>query len=211
MRIQFWWLRVVVLSLISVACTTPSDTNATHSSLTTAAPEPAPPVPSVPLKDEPPAPSDHKPESESETKADETTAEPRDVAIRLRPEVFQFEPNSSRLTLQSRIMTLKVGAALGSLSGLWSALEVAGHSDGNSTRPQRNQRLSEERAEVVRQVLLSKGVYGRTTTSKGYGVTRPLSGVDPKASENRRIELYFKEVKDPEKLTQALAEFMPQP
>ena len=193
-----------LMSLVFLSCVSPMQATLTESQHSAESDATA----SVPLLlDEPqrPAERDVAPKlQESEVSM------PRDVIIKVKPEVFQFESRSSRLTLKSRILAYKFGSAIGPLSGLWTSLEIAGHSDGNSSYPKRNQRLSEERAEAVKLILMSKGVYGRTTVAKGYGSSQPLPGIDPMSRENRRVEFYFKEVKDPEKLLAAVADFIPE-
>lgn len=68
-------------------------------------------------------------------------------------------------------------------------IEVAGHTDA-SGGAKRNRELSQQRAESVRQYLLSKGITKGRLTAKGYGPDKPIAGNDtPEGREaNRRVE-----------------------
>jgi outer membrane protein OmpA-like peptidoglycan-associated protein len=68
-------------------------------------------------------------------------------------------------------------------------IRISGHTDdvGN---PRQNQRLSEARAQAVRQYLISKGIAGDRIEAVGYGDERPLTSNDSEEgrARNRRIE-----------------------
>lgn len=68
-------------------------------------------------------------------------------------------------------------------------IEVAGHTDA-SGGAKRNRELSQQRAESVRQYMLSKGITKSRLTAKGYGPDKPIAGNDtPEGREaNRRVE-----------------------
>jgi OmpA-OmpF porin, OOP family len=69
-------------------------------------------------------------------------------------------------------------------------IKVEGHSslEGN---PKSNLKLSQERADNVKNYLVSKGIAAERITSIGYGSTRPLvKGATEKANiQNRRVEI----------------------
>jgi OOP family OmpA-OmpF porin len=69
-------------------------------------------------------------------------------------------------------------------------IELGGHTD-NVGSPASNQKLSLDRANTVRDYLISKGIDGARVTAKGYGHTKPIS--DNKTAEgraeNRRTEV----------------------
>lgn len=70
-------------------------------------------------------------------------------------------------------------------------LEVQGHTDNIGTA-QFNQELSQQRAEAVRQALVSQfGIQPGTLTSRGFGFTRPVDSNDTVVgrAHNRRVEL----------------------
>jgi len=63
-------------------------------------------------------------------------------------------------------------------------IEIAGHTDniGNASE---NQKLSEQRAEAIRQYLIKKGVPSTRVTAKGYGSTQPVA--DNSTYEGRQM------------------------
>ena len=69
-------------------------------------------------------------------------------------------------------------------------LEAEGHTD-NTGSAELNQRLSEQRAEAVRQYLSSQGITEDAITSVGKGFSVPVESNDTAASrqKNRRVEL----------------------
>ena len=75
-------------------------------------------------------------------------------------------------------------------------MELAGHTD-NVGSDVYNQKLSQERAEVVRQALIAKGVDEGCLTAKGYGATKPIYPNDSEEHRamNRRTEMIVKEVR----------------
>ena len=70
------------------------------------------------------------------------------------------------------------------------SVELAGHTDnvGSDTY---NLKLSNERAEVVLQALIAKGIAGNRLTAKGYGSSRPMYSNDTEEhrASNRRTEM----------------------
>lgn len=72
----------------------------------------------------------------------------------------------------------------------WAEITVEGHADirGHAGA---NQRLSEQRAEGVRGVLIELGIAPERLRAVGYGATRPIaSGINEDAhARNRRVEL----------------------
>jgi len=69
---------------------------------------------------------------------------------------------------------------------------VEGHTDA-SGRAEANLRLSQARAEAVKQALVDRGVTEGRIEALGFGETRPLADNGTKAGSlrNRRIEVYF--------------------
>ena len=72
----------------------------------------------------------------------------------------------------------------------WELLQVEGHADERGDLAY-NQRLSEERSEQVRKVLLELGFDDKKVAAKGFGATRPRAqGHDEESWRlNRRVEL----------------------
>lgn len=69
-------------------------------------------------------------------------------------------------------------------------VEVAGHTDSVGTE-QYNQKLSERRANSVRDYLQSKGIKASRLSARGYGEVQPVASNDTDAGRqaNRRVEL----------------------
>jgi outer membrane protein OmpA-like peptidoglycan-associated protein len=73
-------------------------------------------------------------------------------------------------------------------------IEVQGHTDDMGTE-EYNQRLSQERAEAVRQWLIDAGVPADKLVAKGYGMSRPLADnrMRPGRTKNRRVQFVILE------------------
>ncbi len=71
-------------------------------------------------------------------------------------------------------------------------INVEGHTDSIGSH-ESNQRLSEQRADGVRNYLVDQGVTGTRVTSIGYGETRPKATNDtPEGRQlNRRVEIHI--------------------
>lgn len=67
---------------------------------------------------------------------------------------------------------------------------IEGHTDSDGTE-EFNQKLSEDRANAVRNAMIEKGVNPNNLTSKGYGETKPIATNKTKAgkAKNRRTEV----------------------
>ena len=70
---------------------------------------------------------------------------------------------------------------------------MEGHTDTDGT-PERNQRLSERRAQSVVDYLSKAGVNASVLVAIGYGETRPLAANDTPVNKarNRRIDFTVK-------------------
>jgi len=69
-------------------------------------------------------------------------------------------------------------------------IEVAGHTDSRGS-DEYNMNLSQQRAEAVRNYLVSKGIAADRLSAKGYGESQPIAGnvTDEDRFKNRRVEL----------------------
>jgi len=69
-------------------------------------------------------------------------------------------------------------------------IEVAGHTDSRGSDAY-NMNLSQQRAEAVRNYLVSKGIAADRLSAKGYGESQPVAGnaTDEDRFKNRRVEL----------------------
>lgn len=101
---------------------------------------------------------------------------------------IQFEYNSAALTEDSQSGIQMLADFLRSNPEL--KVELAGHTDnvGSATY---NLKLSSERAEVVCEALVAKGIEASRLTAKGYGDTKPLYPNDSEehCAMNRRTEM----------------------
>lgn len=102
-------------------------------------------------------------------------------------EVF-FEFDSSDLTASSRSSLEKVAVALRGQPGI--KVEVRGHTDARGSEVY-NLELSQGRASVVRNYLVSKGVPGPDIIARGYGESQPVASNETEEgrANNRRVEL----------------------
>jgi adhesin transport system outer membrane protein len=103
----------------------------------------------------------------------------------------QFEVSSSTLTTSSFAELDKAIPVLKEWL-LDSHLEVAGHTDKrNTSKLAFNMKLSQNRAEAVRQYFISKGINGNHLKAVGYGYTKPVAPNDPINGNdlNRRVEI----------------------
>lgn len=107
------------------------------------------------------------------------------LSIRLNNIFFDF--NKADLKKESFQELDRVIRLLQSHSKL--VIEVSGHTD-NVGDDAYNQKLSQQRADAVKQYLLKKGVDAARLSSKGYGETKPITGnaTDKDRSTNRRVE-----------------------
>ena len=104
---------------------------------------------------------------------------------------IQFEYNSAALTEDSEAGIQMLTEFLQRNPQL--KVELAGHTD-NVGSDSYNLKLSSERAEVVKQALVNKGIDATRLTAKGYGATQPLVPNDSEEHRamNRRTEMVVK-------------------
>ena len=69
-------------------------------------------------------------------------------------------------------------------------IEIGGHTDNVGTDTD-NLKLSQQRAEAIRQYLLKKGIAATRVIAKGYGASQPVAGnsTDEGRQRNRRTEV----------------------
>ncbi|MGI0118075.1 OmpA family protein [Zooshikella sp. RANM57] len=103
-------------------------------------------------------------------------------------EGVQFEFNSARLTGTSHEYLSKVAEKLRLHTN--TKIEVSGHTD-NVGSNRYNLRLSQRRAEAVRNFLVSRGVNSSNLSAVGYGEEKPITSNSTEAGRamNRRVEL----------------------
>ena len=101
---------------------------------------------------------------------------------------IQFETNSSRVRPESGGLLGDLVAAMISPELKDMRFVIEGHTDarGNAAA---NRRLSQERAEEVRQYLMLLGVHASRLKAVGKGSSEPANTKDPLAAENRRVRV----------------------
>ena len=101
--------------------------------------------------------------------------------------IVYFGSASSSLTGDAYDLLRQVAAALRADPRL--RLEVEGHSD-TSAAAGTNEPLARQRAEVVREFLVSAGIAPERLVAKGYGAWRPVNdnATLEKRSWNRRVQ-----------------------
>lgn len=104
------------------------------------------------------------------------------------PAAITFDFNSAALKPAFRPEVDKVAATLREFPSTF--VDVMGHTD-NVGSAEVNQRLSEQRAQTVAQVLISSGVQSQRIATYGYGFNVPVASNDTEAgrAQNRRVEI----------------------
>jgi OOP family OmpA-OmpF porin len=157
-----------------------------------AAEPPPPPPPAPPPPPEPPRDSDGDGVIDPRDKCPDT---PRGVAVdadgcpRRGEATLQgvtFEFNSATLTADSHTVLSELAADLKRYPRL--KIELQGHTDSVGADAY-NMKLSAQRANAVREYLVSQGVNDQQLTSKGFGETQPLDDDKTEAGRamNRRV------------------------
>jgi outer membrane protein OmpA-like peptidoglycan-associated protein len=104
---------------------------------------------------------------------------------------IEFKENSTNLTLKA---TDKLDTVANILLTKKIKIEIAAHTD-NLLNQENALKLTQDRADVIKNYLISKGVETSKLESKGYGFSEPIN--DNKTSESRkknnRIELRIKQ------------------
>lgn len=101
----------------------------------------------------------------------------------------EFEYDSATLTNDARRQLDALAVALHNEVLRESRFDIGGHTDARGTAPY-NQRLSERRAQAVRDYLVGQhGVVATRLSATGWGFTRLKSPQDPFAAENRRVQI----------------------
>jgi len=99
-----------------------------------------------------------------------------------------FAFNQATLTPEGQAKVRGVAATLNRYPD--RGIEVSGYTD-SSGDDARNQRLSERRAEAVKQILVQSGVSASRITTAGYGAANPVASnaTAEGRAQNRRVEI----------------------
>jgi outer membrane protein OmpA-like peptidoglycan-associated protein len=122
----------------------------------------------------------------------EKAGEDKSHALQLRLRVatlkgIRFLPESVEILPESVAAIDNAAIALTAVRGV--KVEIAGHTDNIGDEAE-NVRLSQQRAEVIRDYLISRGVRAEMLTAVGYGGARPIAdnSLDDGRFANRRID-----------------------
>lgn len=104
---------------------------------------------------------------------------------------IQFKINTAFLADLSKEVLNQVAEILKEAPG--AAIEVEGHTDNLGSR-ETNMRLSQERADAVRNYLISQGIEASRLSAVGYGPTRPVATNSTRQGRiaNRRVVFSLK-------------------
>jgi len=152
---------------------------------------PKPPPPAEPAKPAPPAPPAPPPAKPAEP-AKPAPQSVRESVVIQADALFDFDKSVLRPDGKKAI-----DDALAKIQGTDLEMVIAtGHTDSIGTE-QYNQRLSERRAEAVKQYLESKGIPASKITTIGKGESQPVATNKTKEGrqKNRRVDIEFKGVK----------------
>ncbi len=102
--------------------------------------------------------------------------------------VVHFDTDSARISSQSDAILAKAAAAI-KKSPAGTRIEIGGHTD-NTGDAAANLKLSQDRADAVKQRLIEQGVDAGNLTSIGHGQDRPVAdnATEEGRARNRRIE-----------------------
>ena len=102
--------------------------------------------------------------------------------------VVQFEANGSRLTTEAQGVLVRLREALAKTPG--ADLVVTGHTDRVGS-VEANDRLSLQRAQTVRDLLVAAGVNAESVSVAGRGEREPVVATADEVAEarNRRVEI----------------------
>ncbi len=105
----------------------------------------------------------------------------------LQAENIEFETDSSMITPKGIEAVKKIYAVLKKYPNV--KIEIAGHTDSDGDAAY-NQKLSQERVDMVKKALVEFGLNGDRFTTKGYGESKPLVPNDSpeNKAKNRRVE-----------------------
>lgn len=122
---------------------------------------------------------------------DAATANANPNATLVRPSLslqIQFDFNSAKVRAESQQALSNLAQALRSPELLAANFAVEGHTDAKG-RADYNQKLSQSRAEAVREYLAQQGVDAGRLQASGKGSSDLANSSDPYAAENRRVRI----------------------
>lgn len=101
---------------------------------------------------------------------------------------IQFDFNSARVSPVSQQALKNLAEAMQSPELKSASFSIEGHSDAKG-KAEYNLKLSQSRAEAVRDFLMMQLVDAQRLKPVGKGSTEPVNLLDPTAAENRRVRI----------------------
>jgi len=123
--------------------------------------------------------------------AAEATSSASPVVAPVKPSLsllIQFDFNSARVKAESQQSLANLAKALQSDALARSRFAIEGHTDAKGGADY-NLKLSQQRAEAVREFLGGRGVATERLVASGKGSTELANSGDPFAAENRRVRI----------------------
>ena len=101
---------------------------------------------------------------------------------------IEFEMNSTRLTVDTEPLVDELAEVLDECPT--TAFEIGGHTDSQGGEAV-NRRISERRAQAVRDALVARGIAADRLEAIGYGPSKPIASNNTLSgkAQNRRIEV----------------------
>lgn len=105
----------------------------------------------------------------------------------LKNRIIEFESGSAVLLAAGTQILDEMVIALNKVQG--KNVKIIGHTDSQGN-PEKNIKLSQERAEAVKQYLIAKGIVATRLSTEGMGANKPVAdnATDEGRRKNRRIE-----------------------
>lgn len=101
---------------------------------------------------------------------------------------IQFDFNSARVKTESAQALTNLATALQSTELLSAKFTIEGHTDAKGSADY-NHRLSQQRADAVREFLINKGIDAIRLSAAGKGSSDLANKDEPLAAENRRVKI----------------------
>ena len=116
----------------------------------------------------------------------QTTDSPRGLVVNMADVLFDFAKYD--LKTDAKIKLAKLGGIIQAHPGLHLAIE--GHTD-NIGSDEANMKLSQQRADTVRDFLVEQGLTADTVTAVGLGKAEPVAdnSTNDGRQKNRRVEI----------------------
>ncbi len=102
--------------------------------------------------------------------------------------MIQFDFDSARVKPESQQALANLADAVQSPELGSAKFAIEGHTDAKG-RADYNLKLSQQRADAVVALLVSRGVQAARLVATGKGSGEPANAADPLAAENRRVRI----------------------